>query len=39
MAAVVLKAIDTPGTAGLIYEKKATTATALQYIATYKHRA
>ncbi|KAH9378350.1 hypothetical protein HPB48_013587 [Haemaphysalis longicornis] len=39
MAAVVLHAMDSPGVVGLLYGKKATTATALKYIASYKRKA
>ncbi|KAH9378352.1 hypothetical protein HPB48_000186 [Haemaphysalis longicornis] len=39
MAAVVLHAMDSPGAVGLLYGKKATTATALKYIASYERRA
>ncbi|KAH9375844.1 hypothetical protein HPB48_002313 [Haemaphysalis longicornis] len=39
MSAAVLHAMDSPGAVGLLYGKRATTATALKYIASYERRA
>ncbi|KAH9365829.1 hypothetical protein HPB48_013365 [Haemaphysalis longicornis] len=39
MATAILEAMDSPGAVGLLYGRKATTATAFKYIASYERRA